>query len=58
MFYRCQSLISLDISNFDLSNVDNMSYMFSEVSNKLEESIKKQNQDILNIAFARKNYYY
>ena len=28
MFYYCSSLTSLDLSNFDTSNVTNMSYMF------------------------------
>ena len=30
MFYGCNSLISLDLSNFDISNVENMNYMFYE----------------------------
>ena len=29
MFYNCSSLTSLDLSNFNTSNVTNMSYMFS-----------------------------
>ena len=29
MFYNCKNLISLDLSNFDSSNVTDMSYMFS-----------------------------
>ena len=28
MFYGCSNLTSLDLSNFDTSNVTNMTYMF------------------------------
>ena len=28
MFYNCSSLTSLDVSNFDTSNVTNMDFMF------------------------------
>ena len=28
MFYECSSLISLNLSNFNINNVINMSYMF------------------------------
>ena len=33
MFYYCSNLTSLDISNFDTSNVTDMSYMFQECGN-------------------------
>ena len=29
MFYKCNKLINLDLSSFNISNVNNMSYMFS-----------------------------
>ena len=32
MFYYCQSLTALDLSNFDTSNVTDMRYMFNECS--------------------------
>ena len=32
MFYNCASLTSLDVSNFNTSNVTNMSYMFQSCS--------------------------
>ena len=33
LFENCYSLTSLDLSNFDTSNVSNMSYMFSGCKN-------------------------
>ena len=36
MFYKCESLEYLDLSNFDTSNVEDMSYMFAGCS-KLKE---------------------
>ena len=33
MFYRCSSLASLDLSNFDTSKVSDMSYMFANCNN-------------------------
>ena len=32
MFYRCESLESVNLSNFNTQNVTNMSYMFSDCS--------------------------
>jgi surface protein len=32
MFLYCESLTTLDVSNFDTSNVTNMSWMFSDCS--------------------------
>ena len=32
MFFKCYSLTSLNLSNFNTKNVQNMSYMFNECS--------------------------
>ena len=32
MFYKCSSLISLNLSNFNTNNVNNMSYLFCNCS--------------------------
>ena len=32
MFYECNSLTNIDLSNFNTQNVTNMSYMFYECS--------------------------
>ena len=47
MFNRCISLISLDISKFDTSNVINMSYMFSNCENL--KSLNLNNFNTLNV---------
>jgi surface protein len=31
MFSHCKSLISIDLSNFNTENVEDMSYMFSDL---------------------------
>ena len=36
MFQVCSSLKSLDLSNFEVSNVINMKYMFSKCNNLKE----------------------
>ena len=36
MFYKCESLEYLDLSNFDTSNVSDMSLMFKECNNLKE----------------------
>ena len=38
MFRGCNSLIAIDLSNFNTQNVTNMSYMFSDCN-----SLKKEN---------------
>ena len=32
MFYKCSSLTSVDLSNFNTNNVKNMSHMFYHIS--------------------------
>ena len=33
MFYRCDKLTSINLSNFDASNVQNMKFMFTRYTN-------------------------
>jgi len=40
MFCECQSLKKLDLSNFDISNVKDMDYMFYGCTNLKKECIK------------------
>ena len=47
MFYYCDNLKSLDLSNFDTSNVTNMSYMFYSCSNL--KSLNLSNFDTSNV---------
>ena len=45
IFYKCSSLISLDLSSFNIPNVTDMSYMFSSCNllNSLDLSNFKSN---------------
>ena len=49
MFKNCSSLKELNISNFNINNVADMSYMFLGCSNELMEKIKRQNESFRNI---------
>ena len=40
MFYKCSSLKSIDLSSFNTSNVNDMSFMFSFCSSLKKENIK------------------
>ena len=42
MFYGCSSLISLNLSNFNTNNVNNMSYMFSGLNKSCKIETKAQ----------------
>ena len=43
MFSDCSSLISLNFSNFNTNNVNNMSYMFCDCSSLKKENVKISN---------------
>ena len=43
MFYNCSSLITLDLSNFDFSNVKNYNYMFENCHSLILLNIPKFN---------------
>ena len=51
MFQNCTKLLELDLSNFNTSNVTNMSYMFNAC-----EKLKKL--DIRNFTFDKVIHYY
>ncbi len=53
MFYQCQSLIELDISGFDLENVESekIDKMFTGCSDKIIEQIRAQYLNISDSAF-------
>ena len=47
MFYNCNSLTSLDLSNFNTQNVTDMSYMFSNCNSLIFKIIKIINNYII-----------
>ena len=47
MFYNCASLTSLDVSNFNTSNVTNMSYMFQSCSKLTTLDLSSVMMDIM-----------
>ena len=49
MFSRCSSLVSLDLSNFDNTNVYNMNYMFFGCSSLI--SLNLSNFDTTNVEY-------
>ncbi len=48
MFYKCSSLTSLNLSNFNTDNVKNMSYMFSHCSSLSSLNLTNFNTDYVN----------
>ena len=52
MFSGCSSLNSLDISNFNTNNVDNMSYMFLGIYNNC--IIISKDSNILSLVYRLK----
>jgi surface protein len=59
MFNQCSSLTSLDLSNFNTSNVNNMSGMFSQCSSLTSLDLSNFNtsnvKDMLNFLNINKN---
>ena len=47
MFYECNSLISLDLSNFNNQNVTNMYNIFYDCNSIKKENIITKNDEIL-----------
>lgn len=64
MFYACHNLISVDLSNFDTSNVTDMNRMFSncialriiDISPNMSNILSKLLEDIYYDAFTRQSY--
>ena len=48
MFYKCVSLTTLDLSNFNTINVTSMNYMFSECSSLTILNLSNFNTDYVN----------
>ena len=46
MFYECSSLESIDLSSFNTTNVNNMSFMFFGCSSLKRENIRINNKDV------------
>ena len=53
MFYECNSLTNLNLSNFNTQNVTNMSWMFDNCNSLKKENIITKD-DIILIEFANK----
>jgi len=51
MFRDCLTLKEVDLSNFDMNNVTDMSYMFSGCSDELKMKIRTQYINIKEEAF-------
>ena len=53
MFYKCSSLIILDLSSFDTKNVTNMSYMFCDCTslNNLSSISKWNTKNVTDMSF-------
>ena len=49
MFYKCSSLIELNLTNFNTNNVTHMIWMFNGCPDTLIKKIKKQNKNLINI---------
>ena len=47
MFWGCSSLTNINLSNFNTSNVTNISHMFSGCSNLKKENINIKNRKFL-----------
>ena len=45
MFYKCESLIKLDISNFNTSNVTDMDYIFFGCQNLIDFNFSNINME-------------
>ena len=50
-FSRCNKLIDLDLTNFEINKENRYNYMFSLCYNDLKEKIKIQNKNFENDAF-------
>ena len=48
MFFRCESLTNINLSNFNTDNVTNMSDMFYECESLKKENIITKDKKILN----------
>ena len=48
MFYECSSLTSLNLSNFNTNNVNDMSYMFSFCSSLISFNLSNFNTNNVN----------
>jgi len=46
MFNKCLLLKELDISHFNIDNVEDMSFMFKGCNDDLKKKVKEQNQNI------------
>ena len=51
MFGGCSSLKELNLNNFNINKVTNMSEMFSRCLNELKLKIKSQFKNFKNVAF-------
>ena len=49
MFYKCTSLVSLDLSNFDTQNINDMSSMFNECNSFVSLDLSNFNTKKYNI---------
>ena len=47
MFRNCSALKSIDLSSFNTTNVNNMSYMFDNCSALKKENVKAYDKNIL-----------
>ena len=56
MFEDCKSLKSLDVSRFDVGNVENMGYMFYGCESLEELDVGKFKTDVRYVFFLRKPY--
>jgi surface protein len=51
MFAECSSLKELNLNNFNINNVTDMSFMFNGCSDDLKMKIKSENKNIKDEAF-------